>query len=349
MTIPAFVPASFATEHDLRMKRALLLLSLAACATGAPAATDVRIDFTLNTTDENGDPLVQNRYYHVYRPDGLSKAAPVPMILVMEAVPGSGPAGFFHRKANQAGFVVVSCAIRGNTLGGVWNNDNPHITGMEDMDYTAAVINRVRQPDNCNDAFICSLSKGGHMAYAYACERPGTLKAACSVDEFMGLSSNTPAAPLPVIAFQGTADKNVPYTMALDSVDAWRTIDGLLGATAPADHGSSFRAVVSNGSGSATSTAALLTVNAAPADPRIVTQPTDQTVTAGQPVSFAVTATGTAPLRYQWKKNGMDLVGETSAINPDIAGDWADPDGDEANNLLEYTRGTDPLAADAPL
>jgi hypothetical protein len=36
-----------------------------------------------------------------------------------------------------------------------------------------------------------------------------------------------------------------------------------------------------------------------------------------------------------------------SATNPDIAGDAADPDGDGLNNLLEYTNGTDPLAADA--
>jgi hypothetical protein len=35
-----------------------------------------------------------------------------------------------------------------------------------------------------------------------------------------------------------------------------------------------------------------------------------------------------------------------SQINPEIAGDSADPDGDGANNLLEYTNGTDPLAAD---
>ena len=80
-------------------------------------------------------------------------------------------------------------------------------------------------------------------------------------------------------------------------------------ATTLADNGATFRAVVSNGSGSVTSTGATLTVSAAPADPRIITQPADQTVTAGQPVSFTVAATGTMPLSYQWKKNGMDLVG----------------------------------------
>ncbi len=36
-----------------------------------------------------------------------------------------------------------------------------------------------------------------------------------------------------------------------------------------------------------------------------------------------------------------------SAIDPDVAEDAADPDGDGMNNLLEYTHGTDPLKADA--
>ncbi len=64
-------------------------------------------------------------------------------------------------------------------------------------------------------------------------------------------------------------------------------------ATTLADNGATFRAVVSNGSGSATSTAATLTVNPRPADPKITTQPTDQSVLAGQPVSFTVAAGGT--------------------------------------------------------
>jgi hypothetical protein len=69
-----------------------------------------------------------------------------------------------------------------------------------------------------------------------------------------------------------------------------------------------------------------LTVKPALADPQITTQPADQTVTAGQPVTFTVAATpvssgvrGTrgsadpSSLTYQWKKNGMDIVGATSA------------------------------------
>ena len=71
--------------------------------------------------------------------------------------------------------------------------------------------------------------------------------------------------------------------------------------------------MVSNSAGSVTSNAATLTVNAAPVAPSITTQPASQTVTAGQTATFSVTATGTAPLSYQWSKNGAAISGATSS------------------------------------
>jgi hypothetical protein len=44
-----------------------------------------------------------------------------------------------------------------------------------------------------------------------------------------------------------------------------------------------------------------------------VTPPANQTVTAGQTATFSVTASGTAPLSYQWQKNGADINGATLA------------------------------------
>ncbi|HKD52439.1 MAG TPA: immunoglobulin domain-containing protein, partial [Candidatus Acidoferrum sp.] len=53
--------------------------------------------------------------------------------------------------------------------------------------------------------------------------------------------------------------------------------------------------------------------NSAPAAPAITTQPANQTVTAGQTAAFSVVATGTAPLAYQWNKNGAAISGATSS------------------------------------
>jgi len=47
--------------------------------------------------------------------------------------------------------------------------------------------------------------------------------------------------------------------------------------------------------------------------PTITTQPANQTVTAGQTATFSVVANGTAPLSYQWQKNGASISGATLA------------------------------------
>jgi hypothetical protein len=58
---------------------------------------------------------------------------------------------------------------------------------------------------------------------------------------------------------------------------------------------------------------ATLTVNPTAGAPTITAQPTSQTVTAGQTATFAVLASGPAPLSYQWLKNGANISGATSA------------------------------------
>jgi hypothetical protein len=80
-------------------------------------------------------------------------------------------------------------------------------------------------------------------------------------------------------------------------------------ATQPADAGS-YDVVVTNAVGSVTSTPATLTVGQAPA---IVFPPVSQTVPLTSVVGFSVAASGTAPLTYEWRKNGVLIPGATTA------------------------------------
>ncbi|HOC56685.1 MAG TPA: immunoglobulin domain-containing protein [Verrucomicrobiota bacterium] len=75
-----------------------------------------------------------------------------------------------------------------------------------------------------------------------------------------------------------------------------------------ADAGS-YRVVVTNALGSATSDAAILTVLVPPS---ITTQPQSQAVLQGAKVTFTASATGTEPLYFQWRKNGANLGGATA-------------------------------------
>jgi hypothetical protein len=85
-----------------------------------------------------------------------------------------------------------------------------------------------------------------------------------------------------------------------------------LAMAARTDSGSTFRCIVSNNAGKDTSRAALLKVLGIP--PTVLMGPLPQTVTAGQTAAFAVSATGTAPLTYQWQKNGADIVGGGDSV-----------------------------------
>lgn len=47
--------------------------------------------------------------------------------------------------------------------------------------------------------------------------------------------------------------------------------------------------------------------------PAITSQPSNVTISQGQPATFRVSASGAAPLSYQWQKNGVNIAGATSA------------------------------------
>lgn len=79
-------------------------------------------------------------------------------------------------------------------------------------------------------------------------------------------------------------------------------------SSAQAGDGGSYTVVVTNSAGSATSAVAILSVALPPA---ITTQPVTRTIIAGGAATFFVTATGTAPLSYQWRKDGNAIAGAT--------------------------------------
>ncbi|MEE8143628.1 MAG: immunoglobulin domain-containing protein, partial [Planctomycetota bacterium] len=83
----------------------------------------------------------------------------------------------------------------------------------------------------------------------------------------------------------------------------------------------SYDVVVTNDCDEATSGAALVTVLTGPV---IASSPSDATACEGNPVTLTVTASGSAPLSYQWRKNGVPIPGETNpslTINPVAPGD----------------------------
>ncbi len=73
-----------------------------------------------------------------------------------------------------------------------------------------------------------------------------------------------------------------------------------------------YSVIVNNLAGSATSSAALLLLNTNALAPTFVSPPASVIVLAGGSASFSGAASGTAPIYYQWLKNGSPIAGATT-------------------------------------
>ena len=116
--------------------------------------------------------------------------------------------------------------------------------------------------------------------------------------------------------FTVTAGNTGPFTYqwfengaAITGATAASYTTPVLAAT---DNGKQYSVAVTNLGGTVNSNTATLTVTNITA-PAITTQPASQTVNVGSTATFTVTATGTAPLTYQWFENGTAIAGATAA------------------------------------
>ena len=111
------------------------------------------------------------------------------------------------------------------------------------------------------------------------------------------------------VAATGTAP--LTFQWKRDGVDVpGATSSTLSFASLSAADAGSYVCTVTNGCSSVASSAAAVTVRARVA---FTLQPQSVTTCVGSTASFSVSATGAGPLTYQWKRNGANISGATSA------------------------------------
>jgi hypothetical protein len=120
--------------------------------------------------------------------------------------------------------------------------------------------------------------------------------------------------PAPTVQWQVSTNGGVSF--ANDTTDAGNTTTTLTVASATtALSGRQYRAVFTNPSGSATTTAATLTVNAKPEAPKVTTNPASKTVTAGESATFTAAASGVPAPKVQWQvstNGGASFANDTT-------------------------------------
>jgi Immunoglobulin I-set domain/Beta-propeller repeat len=124
---------------------------------------------------------------------------------------------------------------------------------------------------------------------------------------------NTNASALLYSAYLGGASDDFGYGIALDSLDNAYLVGQTSSTNFP-----TFAAGQTALDGTSDVFVAEIILN--PVPPMITTQPTNQSVAAGQSVAFTVTAIGTPPLNYQWQRDGTNLVDGVNTNGATISG-----------------------------
>ena len=115
------------------------------------------------------------------------------------------------------------------------------------------------------------------------------------------------------VASNGTAPMSYEWSKNAVPITGATSSTYTTPATTSSDNGAKYIVVVTNSAGSATSSAATLTVTSTAVAPAITTQPVSQSIATGQDAIFSVAATGTTPMTFQWSKNGAAISGATAS------------------------------------
>ncbi|HXT99563.1 MAG TPA: hypothetical protein VN903_01135, partial [Polyangia bacterium] len=145
----------------------------------------------------------------------------------------------------------------------------------------------------------------------FASAAPLRLRIRVATFAFAPLPDGTLAGPENKTAVQTCSGSGGTTTVYPDDApsDGYGS-SGLVVQCQPSGSGGS----VTPGAGSATLASTTYTPPPAPVFPTIVGEPADVTVPANQTAAFSASASGTTPLTYQWRRNGVIMGGQTSAI-----------------------------------
>jgi len=134
-----------------------------------------------------------------------------------------------------------------------------------------------------------------------------------------GAASFTVAANGPNLQFQWKRGGN--NLVNGGSINGANSTTLTINPVAPTDAGANYQCSITGLCGSTNSNTVALAVNNPPA---ITAQPTDLSLSAGDAATFRVTASGSTPLLYQWRKNDSPIAGANQPnliINPVNASD----------------------------
>jgi uncharacterized protein GlcG (DUF336 family) len=204
--------------------------------------------------------------------------------------------------------VVFSVVAAGTTpLSYQWKRDGLNVAGATNTSLEIAAAG----PEHAGFYTVVISNEAASVLSA-----PVLLSVNAPVAPFIGVQPQTQTvtrgatANFSVVA-TGTAPLSYQWKLNGDPISGATKSNFSRGSAQEADSGN-YAVVVSNAVGSVISDSVSLTV-LPPTPPSITVQPQSVSVVEGSAASFVVSAAGTAPFSYQWKFNGANVPGATSA------------------------------------
>jgi len=160
----------------------------------------------------------EKRDYLLYVPKSYDRRIPAPLVISMH---GAGLWGAVQKETSQwndladkQGFIVVYPSGVGGKGVRIWRAE-PGSGLKKDISFIAELIDTLQASYNIDSTRIYAngLSNGGGMSFALSCTLSDRIAAVGMVAAAQTLSWNwcTDQRPVPMIAFHGTADPEVPY------------------------------------------------------------------------------------------------------------------------------------------
>ncbi len=217
--------------------------------------------------------------------------------------------------ADQSVFVDQSATFLVDASGSTplsyfwYYNTNTLVTNSTVPTLTLANV----QPADAGEYFVVVSNSFGSVTSAVAILTVSTPTAPSIVTEpqsVMALPGET--ANFHVIAggsepltYQWFFNTNTPLPNATDAILTLNNVQ--------VTNAGMYSVIVSNLAGSIASDYAALTINTNPVAPIFTSQPLSQTVLLGGIANFSAVVSGTAPISYQWNRNGVAIAGATAS------------------------------------
>jgi polyhydroxybutyrate depolymerase len=156
------------------------------------------------------------RTYRLYRPAGLARTAPVPLVVVLHGGFGNGEQAertyHWDEAADAHGFV----ALYPDGILRAWNAGTccgqPMQRQIDDVGFLTALVEQIERDENIDPRrlYFTGISNGAMMSYRLACESTLAIAAIGPVAGTL-VSPCAQAKPTSVLAIHGLADRNVPF------------------------------------------------------------------------------------------------------------------------------------------